>query len=38
MDRLICVVDATTLVENIQQIKRLVYQGQILLIVPQCGK
>ncbi|KAI4265463.1 MAG: hypothetical protein L6R38_009404 [Xanthoria sp. 2 TBL-2021] len=36
MDQLICVVDATTLVENIQQIKRLVHQGQIRLVVPQC--
>ncbi|CAO1596242.1 hypothetical protein XANCAGTX0491_000095 [Xanthoria calcicola] len=36
MDQLICVVDATTLVENIHQIKTLVHQGQIRLVVPQC--
>ncbi|KAL8651898.1 MAG: hypothetical protein Q9226_004497 [Calogaya cf. arnoldii] len=36
MDQLICIVDATTLVENIQQIKRLVHQGQIRLVVPRC--
>ncbi|KAL8846909.1 MAG: hypothetical protein Q9221_008033 [Calogaya cf. arnoldii] len=34
MDQLICIVDATTLVENIQQIRRLVHQGQIRLVVP----
>lgn len=38
MDQLICVVDATTLVENIHQIKTLVHQGQIRLVVPQCSK
>ncbi|KAI4271321.1 MAG: hypothetical protein LQ337_006098 [Flavoplaca oasis] len=36
MDQLICVIDATTLVENIQEIKRLVNQGQIRLVVPHC--
>ncbi|KAL9629726.1 MAG: hypothetical protein Q9204_005112 [Flavoplaca sp. TL-2023a] len=36
MDQLICVIDATTLVENIQEIKRLVHQGQIRLVVPHC--
>ncbi|KAL8998262.1 MAG: hypothetical protein Q9169_002666 [Polycauliona sp. 2 TL-2023] len=36
MDQLICIVDATTLVENIQEIKRFLHQGQIRLVVPQC--
>ncbi|KAL8804283.1 MAG: hypothetical protein Q9182_002647 [Xanthomendoza sp. 2 TL-2023] len=36
MDHLICVVDANTLVENIQEIKRFLQQGQIRLVVPQC--
>ncbi|KAL9599155.1 MAG: hypothetical protein Q9219_004022 [cf. Caloplaca sp. 3 TL-2023] len=36
MDHLICVVDATTFVDHIQDIKRLIYQGHIRLVVPQC--
>ncbi|KAL8664093.1 MAG: hypothetical protein Q9168_007977 [Polycauliona sp. 1 TL-2023] len=36
MDQLICIIDATTLVENIQEIKRLVLQDQIRLVVPLC--
>lgn len=36
MDHAICVVDATTLVDHIQEIKNLVYQDKIRLIVPQC--
>ncbi|KAL8781426.1 MAG: hypothetical protein Q9213_006011 [Squamulea squamosa] len=36
MDQLICVVDADTLVENIQLIKNLLQQGHIRLVVPQC--
>ncbi|KAL8727360.1 MAG: hypothetical protein Q9166_006129 [cf. Caloplaca sp. 2 TL-2023] len=36
MDHLICVVDETTLVENIQEIKSLVQQGLVRLVVPQC--
>ncbi|KAL8757657.1 MAG: hypothetical protein Q9184_004153 [Pyrenodesmia sp. 2 TL-2023] len=31
----ICVVDATTLVEHIHEIKSFVYQGRICLVVPQ---
>ncbi|KAL8866650.1 MAG: hypothetical protein Q9174_006172, partial [Haloplaca sp. 1 TL-2023] len=47
MDHLICVADASTLVKNIQEIKHLVYQGRVRLVVPQstfatieqtCGK
>ncbi|KAL8696142.1 MAG: hypothetical protein Q9224_002951 [Gallowayella concinna] len=36
MDHLICVIDANTLLENIQEIKRFIQQGQIRLVVPQC--
>ncbi|KAL8733950.1 MAG: hypothetical protein Q9181_003363 [Wetmoreana brouardii] len=36
MDHLICVIDAATLVENIQQIKQYIYQGRVRLVVPQC--
>ncbi|KAI4176053.1 MAG: hypothetical protein LQ343_001336 [Gyalolechia ehrenbergii] len=35
MDHPICVVDATTFVDHIQEIKRLVYQDKIRLVVPQ---
>ncbi|KAL9026392.1 MAG: hypothetical protein Q9196_004937 [Gyalolechia fulgens] len=35
MDQPICVVDATTFVDQIQEIKRLVYQDKIRLVVPQ---
>ncbi|KAI4146263.1 MAG: hypothetical protein L6R39_003518 [Caloplaca ligustica] len=34
-DNPICVVDATTLVEHIHEIKRYVYQGRVCLLVPQ---
>ncbi|KAL8703833.1 MAG: hypothetical protein Q9201_002982 [Fulgogasparrea decipioides] len=36
MDRLICVIDAATLVESIQQIKQYIYQDRVRLVVPQC--
>ncbi|KAI4245707.1 MAG: hypothetical protein LQ352_006515 [Teloschistes flavicans] len=36
MDFYFCVVDASTLVENIQEIKSLIYQGRLRLVVPQC--
>ncbi|KAI4170198.1 MAG: hypothetical protein LQ348_007149 [Seirophora lacunosa] len=34
-DSPVCVVDATTLVEHIQVIKKYVYQGRMCLVVPQ---
>ncbi|KAL8688450.1 MAG: hypothetical protein Q9218_005641 [Villophora microphyllina] len=36
MDHYFCVVDAATLIENIQEIKNLIYQGRVRLVVPQC--
>ncbi|KAI4197538.1 MAG: hypothetical protein LQ350_005853 [Teloschistes chrysophthalmus] len=36
MDHYFCVVDAPTLIENVQEIKHLVHQGRIRLVVPQC--
>ncbi len=38
METPICVADAKTLVDNIHDIKRWIYNGQLRLVVPSCSK
>ncbi len=38
METPICVADARTLVENIHDIKRWIYNGQLRLVVPSCSR
>lgn len=37
MNNLTCVVDATTLVDNIHELKRWVHEGTIRLAIPVCS-
>lgn len=38
MEKITCVIDATTLVEHIHEIKSWIYNGQLRLVVPLNSK